>query len=110
MESNQPPVDFPYKFPVYLSSVLRVIGDGRDHDKEEIRSHILAEFPLSPEQLRLRPSRSSVPVFVNKVAFAFNRLVFHKAILEVIPGKYRITDHELDVLKRCPKDARERDL
>jgi len=44
------------------------------------------------------------------VAFAFNRLVHHKAIVAIMQGSYRITEHGLDILKRCPNGARERDL
>jgi hypothetical protein len=102
--------DFPYSFPQYLSPVLRILGDHNDHSIEEIHGGILAEFPLTPEQLSLKRPGYNTTVFVNKVAFAFNRLVVHKAIVQMVPKSYRITDHGLDVLKRCPNDARERDL
>jgi hypothetical protein len=51
-------------------------------------------------------------VFVNKVAYAFARLVLFKGIVvgEAMPESYRITDHGREVLKRHPNDARERDL
>jgi hypothetical protein len=65
---------------------------------------------LTQAELALKPARSAVPVFVNKVAFAFNRLVYHKAIIEAVPGKYRITEHGMAVFQACPSDARERDL
>jgi len=71
---------------------------------------ILARFPLTQAELDLKPARSPVPVFMNKVAFAFNRLVYHKAIIEVVPGKYRITGHGMEILTRCPKEAREGNL
>jgi restriction system protein len=105
-----PVKDFPYSFPEYLSPVLRILADGENHSIEEIHRRILAEFPLSDEQLFLRRTGSNVPVFINKVAFAFNRLVFHKAIMEAVPESYRITDHGREILKRHPNDARERDL
>jgi len=103
-------ISLPYKFPVYLSPILIILADGRDHDKQEIREMILAQFPLSQAELVLKPESSPVSVFMNKVAFAFNRLVYHKAIIEVVPGKYRITEHGMEIVRRCPKDARERDL
>jgi hypothetical protein len=103
-------IDFPYKFPVYLSPILTILADGQDHDKQEIRDRILSQFPLTQAELALKPARSAVPVFVNKVAFAFNRLVYHKAIIEAVPGKYRITEHGMAVFQACPSDARERDL
>jgi len=53
----------------------------------------------------MKPSKCTSTVFVNKAAFAFNRLVDHKAILGERPGAYRITDHGRNVLKRCPNDA-----
>jgi restriction system protein len=102
--------NFPYSFPEYLSPVLQILADGEDHPIAEIRQRILAEFPLTAEQLSLRRAGHPVTVFVNKVAFAFNRLVFHKAIVQALPGSYRITDHGREVLKRHPNDARERDL
>lgn len=105
-----PVKDFPYSFPEYLSPVLRILANGQDHSIEEIRRCILTELPLSTEQLSLRRPGYNVTVFINKVAFAFNRLVFHKAILQVVPESYRITDHGREVLKRHPNDARERDL
>lgn len=45
-------------------------------------------------------------------ALAFNRLVFHEAIVagQAMPESYRITDHGREVLKSQPNDARERDL
>ena len=102
--------DFPYSFPQYLSPVLRILADGEDHSIQEIRRRLLAEFPLTAEQLFLKRPGYSVTIFLNKVAFAFNRLVFHKAILQAVPGAYRVTDHGREILKRCPNDARERDL
>jgi restriction endonuclease Mrr len=97
---------------MYLSPVLRILRDGEDHAVQEIRQRILAEYPLTPEQLSLRRTGHSVDVFINKVALAFNRLVFHKAIVagQAMPESYRITDHGREVLKRQPNDARERDL
>jgi restriction endonuclease Mrr len=106
----RPGRDFPYSFPEYLSPVLRILGDGEDHSIEEIRRCILAEFPLTPEQLLLKRAGHNVTVFINKVALAFNRLVLHKAIVQAVPESYRITDHGREVLKRRPNDARERDL
>ncbi len=105
-----PVTDFPYSFPEFLSPVLRILADGEDHSTEEIRRRILVEFPLTAEQLSLKRAGHNVTVFINKVALAFNRLVFHKAILSARPESYRITDHGREVLKRRPKDARERDL
>jgi hypothetical protein len=110
MARNSPARDFPYSFPAYLSPVLRILGDGEDHSKEEIRGRILAEFPLTSEQLLLKRAGHNVTVFINKVALAFNRLVFHKAIVEAMPGSYRLTNHGREVLKRRPNDARERDF
>ena len=81
-----------------------------DHDKKEIRERLLVDFPLTSFEIQMRPSKSPVSVFKNKVAFAFNRLVLHKAIIEMIPGQYRITDHGQQILLRKPTDARERDL
>src|SRR5208282_3362542 len=72
--------DFPYSYPEYLSPVLRILGDGLEHSTGYIRERILAEFPLTLEQLALKRAGYHTTVFVNKVAFAFNRLVFHKAI------------------------------
>jgi len=105
-----PANDFPYAFPEYLSPVLRILGDGEDHSTEEIRRRILAEFPLTPPQLSLTRPGHNVSVFVNKVALAFNRLVFHKAITQAVPDSYRMTDHGREILKKHPADARERDL
>ena len=110
MVRNSPTKDFPYLAPEYLSPVLRILEDGRDHSIEGIRNDILAEFPLTPEQRSLRRPGFPVEVFVNKVAYAFARLVHHKAIVEAMPGSYRMTDHGREVLKRGPNDARERDL
>jgi restriction system protein len=105
-------VDFPCSAPEYLSPVLRILRDGEEHPIEEIRERILAEFPLTPEQLSMRRSGFPITVFVNKVAFAFARLNFHKAIVRINsrPESYRITDHGREVLKRHPNNARERDL
>jgi len=104
--------DFPYAFPVYLSPVLRILGDGEDHPVQEIRQRILDDFPLTAEELSLRRPGHNVDVFINKVALAFNRLVFHKAIVsgQNMPESYRITDHGREILKRHPNGARERDL
>jgi len=112
MAGNSRQNDFPYAFPAYLSPILRILRDGEDHPIQEIRQLILAEYPLTPEQLSLRRTGHNVDVFINKVALAFNRLVFHKAILagQTVPGSYRITDHGREILKRHPDDARERDL
>jgi restriction system protein len=106
------PRDFPYPAPVFLSPVLRILADGEDHSIEEIRACILAEFPLTPEQLSLRRGVGLPTVFVNKVAYAFARLVLFKAIVagQVMPESYRITDHGREVFKRHPNDTRERDL
>jgi hypothetical protein len=100
---------FPYLYPIYLSPILVILRDGEYHSIEDIHQHILAEFPLSQEQLAMK-HRSGVSVFVNKVAFAFNRLVLHKAIVRGQPASYRITDHGREVLQRCPTGAREQDL
>ena len=91
---------------------MRILADGEDHSIEEIRSRILAEFPLAPEQLVLRRRVGLPTVFVNKVAYAFARLVLFKAIVpgQAMPESYRITDHGGEVFKRHPNDARERDL
>lgn len=105
-----PQKDFPYAFPIYLSPVLRILRDGGDHSIQEIRQRILAEYPLTPEQLSLRRAGHNVDVFINKVALAFNRLVFHKAIVQAVPESYRISDHGREVFTRHPNDARERDL
>jgi hypothetical protein len=43
-------------------------------------------------------------------AHAFNRLVRHKAIVQIVPDAYRITDHGRDILKRFPQDAGGQDL
>jgi restriction system protein len=102
--------EFPYTFPQYLSPVLRILSDGKDHSTEEIRNRILDEFPLSDVQLAMKRPGYSVTVFVNKVAFAFNRLVVHKAIIQGLPNSYRITGHGMEILKRCPNDVRERNL
>jgi restriction endonuclease Mrr len=102
--------DFPHSYPEYLSSVLKVFSDGEEHSIGSIRERILAEFPLTSEQMALKRTGYHTTVFVNKVPFAFNRLVFHKAIVRVEPDAYRITDHGHDVLKDHPADARERDL
>jgi hypothetical protein len=110
MSASSETKDFPYIFPQYLSPVLQILGGGADHHVEEIRRKILAEYPLTPEQLSLRRSGSKTTVFVNKVAFAFNRLVPYRAIEQVVPDSYRITAHGRDVPSRCPKDAGERDL
>jgi len=111
MTRNSPTRDFPYAFPIYLSPVLRVVADGEDHSIQEIRHRILAEFPLTAEQLSLRRAGHNVTVFINKVALAFNRLVFHNAIVAgQVPATYRITDHGREVLKRQPNHATERDL
>lgn len=110
MPASSETKNFPYIFPQYLSPVLRILGDGADHHVEEIRRKILAEYPLTLEQLSLRRSASNTTVFVNKVAFAFNRLVSHRAFEQVVPDSYRITAHGRDVLSKCPNDARERDL
>jgi hypothetical protein len=110
MARNSPAREFPYQAPEYLSPVLRILEDGKNHSKEDIRKAILAEFPLTPEQLSLRRPGYPVTVFFNKVAYAFARLVLFKAIVEQVPESYRITDHGHEVLKRHPNDARERDL
>jgi restriction endonuclease Mrr len=104
--------DFPYGAPEYLSPVLAILSDGNDHPIEEIRENILAKFPLTPAQLTLRRPSYPITVFVNKVAYAFARLVFHNAIVrvEVSPESYRITEHGRYVLSRRPNHARERDL
>jgi restriction system protein len=112
MARHSPAGDFPYVAPAFLSPVLRILADGEEHSTEEIRSRILAEFPLTAEQLLLRRRVGLPTVFVNKVAYAFARLVLFKAIVagEATPETYRITDHGREVLKRHPNDARERDL
>ncbi len=112
MATNSAGKDFPYAFPIYLSPVLRILADGEDHTVAEIRQRILAEFPLTPEQLSLKRAGHNVTVFINKVALAFNRLVSHKAIVSghAVSESYRITDHGSEVFKRRPNDARERDL
>ena len=112
MAKNATASDFPYPAPAYLSPVLRILADGEDHSIEEIRRRILAEFPLTPEQLSLRRRVSFPTVFVNKVAYAFARLVLHKAIVtgKVLAESYRMIDHGREVLKRRPNYARERDL
>jgi restriction system protein len=106
--------DFPYSYPQYLSPVLQVLADGETHPTEEIRARILAGFPLTPEGLEIKRPKCPSTVFVNKVAFAFNRLVDHKAIdgnpPGASPGAYRITNHGRDVLDKHPSDARERDI
>jgi restriction endonuclease Mrr len=104
--------EFPHPFPVFLSRVLQILADGHAHEVEEIRERIAREFALTPEQLLLRRRDAFPTIFVNKVALAFNRLVFHNAIEagSGTSGSYRITAHGLDILKRCPTDARERDL
>ena len=107
-----PATDFPYPFPMFMSPVLRILADGREHGVEEIRERIATEFALTPEQLLLRRRVAFTTVFVNKVAFAFMRLVIHKAIMagSAPSGSYRITAHGLDILKSHPTGARERDL
>jgi hypothetical protein len=67
---------------------------------EEIRARILIEFPLTREQLSLKRPEYKTTVFVNKVAFAFNRLVSHKPIMQIVRESYRITDHGRDVAPR----------
>jgi len=112
MPLNSSARDFPYPAPRYLSEVLRILADGTEHNVEEIRERILAKFPLTPEQLCLKRPGFPITVFVNKVAYAFARLVFHGAIVDKSGrgGSYRITDHGLTILKRHATDARERDL
>jgi hypothetical protein len=86
-----------------LSPVLLILRDGGDHSIQEIRQRLLAEYPLTPEQSSLRRAGYNVDVFINKVALAFNRLVFHKAIVAgQAPESYRLTDHGREVLKECP--------
>jgi restriction system protein len=106
--------DFPYSYPQYLSPVLQILSDGETHCTEEIRTRILADFPLTPEELEIKRPKYVCTVFVNKVAHAFNRLVLHKAIEgdppRPAPGAYRITDHGRGILDQHPNDARERDL
>jgi hypothetical protein len=110
MSDDPRSADFPYSFPQYLSPILRILSDGHDRSVEYIREELLREFPLTQLQLSMKRDGYPVTVFHNKVAFAFNRLVHHKAIVQFIPGSYRITDHGRDILKRCPNSARERDL
>ncbi len=112
MSSNSRPTDFPYLAPQYLSPVLRILADGAEHDVEEIRERILAKFPLTPEQRLLKHPGFPITVFVNKVAYAFARLVLHEAIVDKSGrgGSYRITDHGRSILARHPTNARERDL
>jgi hypothetical protein len=107
--ASSPAKRFPYSYPLYLSPILLILRDGEYHSIEHIHQYLLAEFPLSQEQLSMK-HQSGVAVFVNKVAFAFNRLVFHKAIVRGQPASYRITDHGREVLHRCPTGAREPDL
>lgn len=102
--------EFPYSAPAYLSAVLRILEDGKEHSVGEIRDRILGAFPLTPEQLSLRRPRFPVTVFVNRVGYAFGRLVFHRAIVRTGLESYRITDYGRDVLAKHPAGARERDL
>ena len=104
--------DFPYAFPVFLSPVLRILADGHEHAVEEIRERIARDFELAPEHLALRRRVAFPTVFVNKVALALMRLVIHRAITagSAHGGSYQITPHGLEILKRHPTDARERDL
>jgi hypothetical protein len=101
--------DFPYEAPKYLPPVLRILDDGKDHSVEEIRERILTEFPLTPEQLHLRRPGFPITVFVNKVAYALARLVFHKGIERIGPESYRITDHGRDLITRYSFDSRKRE-
>ena len=112
MSTDAQETDFPYPFPAFLSPVLLVLADGQEHGVEEIRERVAREFALTPEQLRLRRRVAFPTVFVNKVALALNRLVFHRAIGpgSGSGGSYRITSRGLDILKRRPTSARERDL
>lgn len=112
MSKDSPATDFPHPFPVFLSPVLRILADGHEHGVEEIRERIAREFKLTPEHLALRRRVAFPTVFVNKVALAFMRLVIHNAIAagSAQGGSYRITAHGLEILKRHPTDARERDL
>jgi restriction endonuclease Mrr len=110
MSDDTGSADFPYSFPQYLSPVLRILSDGHDRSIECIREKLLREFPFTPIQLSMKRHGYPVTVFHNKVAFAFNRLVHHKAIVQIIPGSYRISDHGRDILKRSPNSARERGL
>jgi hypothetical protein len=47
--------DFPYSYPEYLSPVLQILGDGETHSNEDIRTRILADFPLTPDELDKAP-------------------------------------------------------
>ena len=104
MATGSPARDFPYPAPKYLSEVLRILADGAEHNVEEIRERILAKFPLTPEQRFLKRAGYPVTVFVNKVAYAFARLVFHNAIVDTSGrgGSYRITDHGRNISRDIP--------
>jgi hypothetical protein len=85
--------DFPYSYPQYLSPVLQILSDGETHSTEEIRTRILADFPLTPDELGLKCLKDPVTIFVNKAAFAFRRFVIQKAIEKdtprAAPGAFR---------------------
>ena len=102
---------FPHKYPVFLSAVLRVLADAREHGVEEIHRRVAAEFALTIQDLEFKHDSTNQSVFQNKVACVFRDLVHHKCIVAAeMKQSYRITDRGLDVFKAHPYDAQIADL
>jgi restriction endonuclease Mrr len=89
---------------VLLLPVLRVLGDGVEHNSVEIRERVKIQFDIAPREL-LQKTKKGATVFHNRVALALANLQGaphgrSRAINRVRKEVYRITEYGVAILKR----------
>ena len=103
----------PHGWPAFISTILRILSNGKTYMYDELLSAIAVEHELTRDQLNLTLV-NGYNVFATRVDHALGRLVTKKAILKLGPLRgpvgYQITEYGLGILRQRGKEVRIKDL